>query len=155
MTARRFAALAVIGPLLAGCYTLRPAVGGHSPEIGNEIAFDVNDAGRVALGLQMGPEISQIEGRLISRDSGAFVVGVNAVRSLRGGEQVWSGERVSLRNEWINSTYARQFSAGRTLILGAAGVGGVVYILTRGLLGGATDEPPPDPPVAGTFRGIR
>jgi hypothetical protein len=36
-----------------------------TPAVGEKVAFDVNDAGRVALGGSLGPEIAQIEGRVV------------------------------------------------------------------------------------------
>ena len=36
----------------------------------------------------MGPEIGQIEGRLLEKDTGQFLVAVSSVRMLRGGEQI-------------------------------------------------------------------
>ena len=71
--------------LLSGCYTYQPA-GAASPEIGQEYAFDINDVGRVGLGASMGPEIAQVEGRLISRENAEYLVGITAVRTLRGGD---------------------------------------------------------------------
>jgi len=55
-----------LGALLAGCYTLQPA-GGVVPSVGTQVAFDVNDVGRLALGGSMGPEIGQIEGRVVQK----------------------------------------------------------------------------------------
>lgn len=127
--------------LLSGCYTLRPA-GGVVPEIGKELAFDVNDAGRVALGGSMGPEIAQIEGRLLSRENAEYLVAVRAVRMLRGGEQVWRGEPVRIRPEYVGTTYERQFSRGRTVTLGAIGIGAIAVLLTRSLTGSGSEEPP-------------
>src|SRR6187401_2195337 len=71
--------LAVVGTaLLAGCYTLQPSRGA-TPQPGKIIGLDINDAGRVALSGSMGPEIGQIEGRLVSRDSAEYVVGVTTL----------------------------------------------------------------------------
>ena len=71
--------------LLSGCYTYEPT-GAATPEIGQEFAFDINDVGRVGLGGSMGPEIAQIEGRLISRENAEYLVAVTNVHFLRGGE---------------------------------------------------------------------
>lgn len=137
---------AIVLPL-AGCYTLQPA-GGIAPQVGAEAAFDVNDAGRVALGGSMGPEIAQIEGRLVSRDSGEYLVAVNAVRLLRGGEQVWRGENVRIKQEHVSTMYLRKFSRGRTIALGALGVGAVVVLGSQGILvpfpGSDNPRTPPD-----------
>jgi hypothetical protein len=135
----RIAGLVGVGVTLVGCYTLQPARG-VAPQIGQKIAFDVNDVGRAALGGSMGPEIDQIEGRLLQRDTTQYVVAVAAVRMLRGGEQAWSGEPVKIKPEYVGATYVRQFSRGRTLALGAIGVGAVALIASQSLLGGG-DNP--------------
>ena len=117
----RNAGIAAMGLTLVGCYTLQPSRG-VTPAIGERVAFDVNDTGRAALGGSMGPEIGQIEGRLLQRDTAQYVVAVSAVRLIRGGEQVWSGEPV-------------HFSKGRTIALSALGVGAVAFLVTRSLTG--------------------
>ena len=70
------------GAVLAGCYTLQPASGG-APVVGTKVAFDVNDAGRVALGGPLGPEVTQIEGQLVQQDSSGYLLAVSAIRTLR------------------------------------------------------------------------
>jgi hypothetical protein len=142
----RVTCLAVFGFALAGCYSLKPA-GGVPPQVGTRVAFDVNDAGRVALGGTMGPEIAQVEGDLIEKDSASYLLSVHNVRLLRGGEQAWSGEQVRLKTEYVGYAYERHFSTGRSIAFGALGVGGfTAFMLTRSLLGfGSNDhEPPPD-----------
>jgi hypothetical protein len=104
------------------------------------MAFDINDAGRVALGGSMGPEISRIEGRLLDRDSTSYLVAVTGIQLLRGGEQTWSGEQVRLRSDHVSSLYERRFSTGRSIAAGAAGLGVVALIAARSLLGSTTPE---------------
>ena len=142
----RLIAAVALGVCLAGCYTLQP-VGTGSPLIGKEVAFDVNDAGRVALGGSMGPAISQIEGRLVQEDSGQYLVSVSAVHFLHGGEQSWTGESVRLRPEFVGSSYERRFSPARTIALSAVGVAAAAVLVGRSLLGAgnaAQGPPPPD-----------
>ena len=83
----------------------------------------------------MGPEIGQIEGRLLQRDTAQYVVAVSAVRLIRGGEQVWSGEPVRIKPDYVATTYTRHFSKGRTIALSALGVGAVAFLVTRSLTG--------------------
>jgi hypothetical protein len=83
----------------------------------------------------MGPEISQVEGRLIRRDTNEFLIGVLSVQLFRGGEQVWSGETVHVKREYVSSIYERRFSKTRTLIAGAVGVGVVAALATQSLRG--------------------
>jgi hypothetical protein len=128
---------------LTGCYSLQPIR--STPEPGTVVALDITDAGRVALGGTMGPEIIQVQGRLISRDSSEYVLGVTGVNLLRGGTQTWRGETVRIRSEHVSSLYERRFSKGRTIALGAIGVGAIALIATQGLLGAANQDPPKMP----------
>ena len=130
--------------LLAGCYTLQPT-GRVTPDVGTRVAFDVNDQGRAALGGAMGPEIDQIEGRLVQRDTSDFVVAVTAVHLLRGGEQIWTGEQVHIKSAYVNQVYARQFSSGRTIALSAIGVVAVGVFVSRSLNPGGNPNAATDP----------
>lgn len=148
----RFTAVLMIGGLLTGCYTLQPATG-ITPEIGDELAFDINDVGRVALGGAMGPEIAQIEGRLISRENADFLIGVTSIHTLRSGDQVWKGEQVRIKSEYVGSIYERHFSRARTITLGAVGAAAVALIVTRSLAGsGSAADAGPTPPVGSSLR---
>jgi hypothetical protein len=134
-----------MGFLLVGCYSLVPT-GGTVPKPGTEMGFDLTDAGRLALGGSMGPEIDQIEGRLIERDSSEYVVGVTGIRLLHGGDQVWNGEVVHLKTSYVASLYERRFSATRSLALGTAAVGAIAAIATQSLAGlGSVSRPGPSP----------
>ena len=141
----RQAGLAGIVLALVGCYTLQPT-GGVTPPVGSEVAFDVNDAGRLALGGAMGPEIKQIEGRLLDQENGEYVVAVSTIRLLRGGEQAWSGEKVRIKSEHVGTAYRRRLSKGRTIALAAVGVGAVALIATQSIVGGGDEviRPPGD-----------
>jgi len=88
----------------------------------------------------MGPEIAQIQGRLISSDGSEFVVGVSALELLRGGEQVWHGETVHVKREYVSSIYERRFSKTRTIVAGAVGVGIVAALASQTLRGVFTQE---------------
>lgn len=139
----RSTAITALGVLLVGCYTLQP-ISGTVPAPGTKVALDVNDAGRVALGGTMGPEIAQIEGLLIDRNAEDYVIAVSAVRLLRGGEQVWNGEQVRVSSEHVSSTYERRFSRERSIVLGATVIGGfAAFLVTRALIGAGSDEPFP------------
>lgn len=135
----RVITLAALGCATVGCYTLKPTFGAV-PEPGTMVALKVNDAGRVALGGAVGPEIDQIEGRLVSRENDEYLLAVQSIRTIRGMEQVWSGEKVPVKTEHVAAIYERQFSRGRTMALAAVGVGGVAaFILTRSLIAAGED----------------
>jgi hypothetical protein len=154
MRTTRLVSLAALGVLLVGCYTLQPARG-VVPEVGAHVALDVNDTGRVALGGSMGPEIAQIEGRLLSKENGGYLMAVSAVRLLRGAEQVWRGEQVLIKSEHVSSIYVRQFSTARSVALGTSAVGGfAAFLVTRALRGaGNGGDPGVQPDTANAQRG--
>jgi hypothetical protein len=128
--------------LLVGCYTLEPT-GGAAPEPGTRVALEINDAGRLALGGFVGPGVTQIEGRLIGRENDAYLVAVSAVTTLRGGTQVWAGERISVLPGHVGTIYERRLSAGRSVTLGVVAIGGfTAFILSRDLLGLGRESTP-------------
>jgi hypothetical protein len=114
--------------MLAGCYTLEPARMGATPMLGTAVALDLNDVGRAALGQLIGPEIGQIEGRLVQKDTSGYLLAVTGVHLLRGGDQVWRGENVKVRPEHVTMVYERHFSTTRTAGLVALGVGAAVAV---------------------------
>jgi hypothetical protein len=149
----RFCSVAVAGILMAGCYTFQPVMG-TVPDVGKQVAFDINDAGRVALGRAMGPEIGQVEGTLLEKDNGSYLMAVSTVRLLRGaGEQVWSGEQIRLQTEHVGPAYERRFSTGRSIGLGAVFVGAFTgFMLSRSLIGLGNEGDGPDDPPGGEVR---
>jgi hypothetical protein len=117
--------------LVSGCYVLQPATAAE-PKVGEQLAFDINDLGRVHLGGAVGPEIERIEGRLLEAPNGGYEVGVTAVHTLRGGVQVWSGERVHLDKGHIRQVYERKFSRGRTAAMSLATLAVAVAVFGKG-----------------------
>lgn len=131
-TARRLGWI-VTSMCLAGCYTLEPARQLTAPPPGSVIALDLNDRGRAALGGSIGPEVGQIEGRLVSMDTSEFVLQVTGIRFLRGSEQAWTGEVVHVKSDFVSSRYERRFSTVRSVLLGAVAVGAVAVAAAKGL----------------------
>lgn len=132
------AALSIVGT--SGCYTLQLAPGADIPN-GTQVALDITDAGRVALGGSIGPEIAQIEGRLQSKENNEYTIAVSSVHLLRGGEQVWKGERINVRTDFVARAYERRLSPGRTVVAGSVGAGVVLFLVTRAIVGaGLGDE---------------
>lgn len=128
-----------------GCYKLEPVTGNPLP-VGMQLSLAINDAGRAALGGSMGPEIAQIEGRLVQKDSAEYQVAVSMVHLLRGGNQTWSGERIRVKTEHVTAVHERKLSRSRTAILSTAVVGAVLLVARQSLLGagreGDTTVPP-------------
>lgn len=133
-----------VGMASVGCYELSRTDVSTVP-LGSPVAFDVTDAGRVALGGAMGPEIDRVEGRLIQRDNGEYLLGVTGVSLLHGaGYQTWSGERVQLKPTYVGTAYERKLAVGKTVLLSALGAGALAVIASRGFnTGGSADDTKP------------
>lgn len=132
--------------VLGGCYTQQPVRSTELPT-GMTIVVSITDAGRSALAERMGQDITSVQGRLIQKDSAGYTLAVQEVVSQRGGTQVWSGERVQIRNEYVNQAKERRFSRSRTGLVVGAVIGAVAILASQGLIGdftGDDSKPPPD-----------
>ena len=141
---RRWVAVVLAGThFLTGCYTYVPASVQPSP--GAEVAFDISDAGRVALAERLGPGVTRVEGRVTDATTDEYAMRVSALSQINSGRVRWSGESVRLRREYVVRSEQRKFSRGRTaLAVGGAVLGLVAAILTRSLVtGGGPDYTPP------------
>ena len=139
----------VVSTLLVsmGCFTLKPVTGQPLP-LGTVVSLSINDAGRAVLSGTMGPEISDIEGRLVQKDSAEYVLAVSLVKLMRGGEQVWSGERIRVKSEFVSGVMERKFSRSRTAFVVSAAAGAIALIASQGILGDKSGDAdgklPPD-----------
>ena len=150
-----FSSLAAIGIVcvsvsLTGCYTYvkRPVTEAAPNTI---VAAEISDAGRVALGGQMGSEVERIEGELVQRSDTAVQVMVTEVRYLNGTSNKWEGQEVTLRPQDIKTfsqrTYSKQQSVLMAIVLGGAIALAIAAAAFTGLLGGdpGQDKPGPGP----------
>ena len=73
---------------------------------------------------------------------------------LRGGEQVWRGESVNLKPEYLGSAYVKRHSPGRSIALGVVTLGGfTAFMLSTNLFGFGHETPPGgDPDSTSTAR---
>ena len=152
---KRLAGVMLMWTLGTGCYTMQPVSGTPLPE-GTMVGLDINDAGRLALGGTMGPSIERIDGRLVGRDATEYVVAVSQIHLLRGGEQIWSGERIRIKTEYVTGVSERRFSRGRTALVTGAVLGVLVVAFNQslaGIIGG--DEGKKEPPPVDLIRVLR
>ncbi len=108
-------------PLFGACYVYGPMTT-IEPHPGVRLAVDLNDEGRTALVASVGPEAARVEGALVSSTTGAYVIRVSEVLGLHGTRTKWSGETISVRQEYAKRIREKRLSSGRT----AALVGGVL-----------------------------
>jgi hypothetical protein len=134
-----------IAPLLGACYVYRPLVV-PEPQAGTRLAFDLNDQGRAALITSVGPEVERVEGALLSNGTGEYVIRVSGVQELHGRRTKWSGETVTLREEYVQRIRERRLSRGRTAFAVAGLLGAMVgFVASTDLAGfgsGTGDDRP-------------
>ena len=123
----------VVVASLAACYSYRP-ISAPGPDPGARISASLTQEGAMAMLAVLGPEVSEIRGRVVDADRDTLRVSLASVTSVRGVPTSWSGEEVPLLRSRLASVGERRLAPGGTVLLGAGVVGGL-YFLYR-LLGG-------------------
>ena len=139
---RRRCRRALAAVLLAGCYTLQPVQGPTPDGRNGDRLRHQRRRSRGPRRLDGSGDRSDRRTAGARRDRADYLVAVSAVHLLRGGEQVWCGEPVRIKSEYVASVYERKFSAVKSIALGAVGVGVVAAIIaTPSIIGGGTADP--------------
>jgi len=142
--------LVVASSVSQGCYTYVP-LDTETPPVGQTIALQISDRGRVELADRFGPGLARIEGLVTSTDSQDVVMNVFQVAHVDGLRSHWSGETVRVRRGLVGRLEERKLSRFRTYALAGVTAGAVVgLVATQGLFGWFSgDDPvvPPDDPV--------
>lgn len=124
---------------------------------GKSIAVDLNDLGRLNLATLIGPEVKRVSGVLVSQSANEYVMRVNQLTFFNQKESQWSGEAITIRNDYVGTLYQEKLSPSRTaLAVGGAAAGVGALLAARNLIvnGNSNDETKnPPPPPATTSRG--
>lgn len=143
---RAVAAIGIASTTLwvSGCYTYsaQTAAGISTNAL---VSADITDAGRVALGERVGPEVQRLEGKVVQRTDTSFRVLVSKVTYLSGSTDQWQGQEVSLRTQDVKSLTQRSYSKSRTaLLIGAMAAALIVTVLGLNFLGITSGDPTGD-----------
>jgi hypothetical protein len=137
-------------PLLAGCYTYRPLGPADvvMPAAGSKVEVRLTTAGTTALTPQVGSDVLDLEGDVVSADSSGLTLAVTRSENSRHIGTEWKGEHVAVPREDIATVKGRKFSVGATALLGGLTGGGLAAAIA--LIGGtntttATAGGPPGP----------
>ncbi|HMI43217.1 MAG TPA: hypothetical protein VK516_06300 [Gemmatimonadaceae bacterium] len=145
----RFGHIALLVPLLAGCYVYQP-VTTASPPTGRPVRLTLTDAGTANLASELGPAVEAIGGKLIDNTADSYVVALSESRKRNGTEIDWRGEQVSISKSLVAGIQQRQFSRARTAVV-AGGVIAVLLVARQalwgpgGVFGGGPPGPGPGP----------
>lgn len=135
---------------LPGCYTYVPVESTALP-MGETVAFDLTDRGRVGLSDQIGSGVRTVEGRVTGTQGDQYIVNVFRVASIDGESVRWSGETVRIDRDYVSRVQEKHLSKSRSWLAAGLVAAAVVAIAFTTDLDGffnPTDDPPPgDPPV--------
>lgn len=134
LRARPWLALALLAT--TGCYTHRPVV---TPAPGTWINAHLSEGGSDSLRGVLGPEVTEVNGRVVAAGSDTLRVSVMSVVNQRGIPSSWRGELVPLPRTQVSSIGQRRLAPGSTALLGA-GLVGALYLLYRVMGGPALIE---------------
>lgn len=148
---RTVATAIVLGCATAlGCYSYVPSQASYLTP-GRDVALQINDLGRLNLTPQIGAEVAQIAGILQQQTGTDYTMKVSELTYLNGKTAEWSGEPVTIRQDYVKNVLEKKVSPGKTAaaILASAGVvGGAVIahtLITGGTGSGDGDKPQPPP----------
>ena len=134
----RFAVLAIALSAAQGCYKYMPLY--TSPSVGEVVAFQITDQGRVGLSDRFGSGLARVEGMLTSKQDSVYIINVSSIAQIDGTTSQWSGETVRLPQTYVGMMQSRQFDRARTTTfasIAAVAAGGTIAVLiSRGLFGG-------------------
>jgi hypothetical protein len=116
-----------------------------TPPVGERVALEITDRGRVSLADRFGPGIAEIEGRVLDDQTNDYVINVYRVSQVNGQSAMWSGEETHVSRDFVGSVRTRQLSKVKTgLLIGGIGAG-LALLAAKGLSGTYTGTPDPQP----------
>jgi hypothetical protein len=107
------------------CYTYRP-IEGTEPAPGHAVRVEVNAEGTDRLARQLGPRITQLEGRVASLESDTLRFLVRVARTPEFIESYFKDDTVSLPRTAISGMSERKLSTGPTVAVGGLLVAGAI-----------------------------
>lgn len=125
---------------VAGCYTYVPSDPSRLIP-GQQVAYDLNDLGRLNLSSQIGEEVARVAGVVVQQSPASSTLKVTELTYLNGRSTQWSGEAITIRQDFIKASYEQQLSKSKTAaaaLAGAAGVGAL--IAARAIVGSSVGD---------------
>lgn len=137
----RVAAFAVIlGSTLAlGCYTFVPSQASYVTP-GQPVSLEINDLGRINLTPIIGADVARVTGTLVQQGNSDYTVRVDELTYLKGKSSQWSGEAVTIKQDFVRAVYQRKFSSGKTVAAVLAGAGIVAGAIVTKNINGSGDS---------------
>ncbi|HEX5387575.1 MAG TPA: hypothetical protein VFW66_12785 [Gemmatimonadales bacterium] len=128
----------------AGCYRYE-AVTGPAPVAGQDIRADLSSAGTSQVRTHFGPNVAQVDGKVLDIRSDTLLLAVTAARTQDGFTIEVPSDTVALPRAAVTSVSKRSFALGQSALVGgllAGGAVGAVAILGSSDAGGFSQRPP-------------
>lgn len=128
-----------------GCYNYEPLTT-PSPTPGSRLAVELTDSGTSALTGYLGPDVAQVDGRLLRVTPETLVLSAQSITNRQGINHFWTGEQVALPRNLVATLVQRRFAPARTAVFVTGAVAGVALVLRAfGVIsiGGSSSMPPP------------
>jgi hypothetical protein len=114
--------------VVAGCYRYVP-LATPQPQTGTYIAALLSDSGTAELADYLGPEVTSIDGRLVSSSAEELQISVSTVVARGGGESFWKGETVRVPRRLVSGIQERKLSGSRSGLVATIGLAAGVSLL--------------------------
>jgi hypothetical protein len=137
----------LVSSFVLGCYTFVPAPASYITA-GQPVSLEINDLGRVNLSPVIGADVARVTGTLVQQGTADYTIRMDEITYLNGKSSRWSGETVTIRQDFVRTVFQRKFSSGKTAAAVLAGAGLVTgAILSKNINGsgdsGGDTKPPP------------
>jgi hypothetical protein len=139
--ANNTALVAVLLAASTGCYEYRAV---ETAPVGERVALQISDRGRVGLAERFGPGLAEIRGQLVSQESNEYVLNVLRVSQISGNSSPWSGEVTRVDRSFVGLVRQRQLSPAKTTLVAAAAAT-VAYLIASGKIVGNYSQEPDTP----------
>lgn len=136
--------------VMSGCYELVPHEPASSMRSGTEAVIILNDAGRVAVGPELGPEVRQVSGIVSAANDSTITVALDGVAMLSGETSSYQGQPLTLRRADIKSLGERRFSVARSAAVTVAIGAAAIALIATTRLGGSGSGAGPSKDGGGT-----
>src|SRR5437870_567407 len=135
--AARMAMVAALAPTLHACFEYRPLTT-TTPPLGQSVALEITDQGRVTLSERFGAGLAEIQGRVVGNEGNEYVVNVYRVSQINGASAAWSGEETRIDRSFVGTIKGRTFSPVRTTLFSLASGTALYFLVGRRLIGSFT-----------------
>ena len=96
--------------------------------------------GRVNLTPTIGADVARLTGTLVQQGNADYSLRVDELTYLNGKSSQWSGEAVTIKQDFVRTVFQRKFSSGKTAAAVLAGAGIVAGAMVTKNINGSGDS---------------